>query len=84
MLCAEAVPWRWQGSLIADALLVGGIRTAEIHSPIRLTLHTLTPFAKVRGTAITYPIEAPPDHSKKRASKRPVSRRSENLIHTKT
>ena len=84
LMCAEAVPWRCHRSLIADALLVRGIRTEDIMSPIRRTVHTLTPFAKVRGTAITYPVEAPPDHSKKLASKRPALRPSKNLIHTKT
>jgi uncharacterized protein (DUF488 family) len=55
LLCAEAVPWRCHRSLIADALLVRGIRTEDIMSATRRQAHTLTPFAKVRGTAITYP-----------------------------
>ena len=54
-MCAEAVPWRCHRSLIADALLVRGIRTEDIMSPTRCQIHTLTPFAKVRGTTITYP-----------------------------
>jgi uncharacterized protein (DUF488 family) len=58
LMCAEAVPWRCHRSLIADALLVRGIRTEDIMSATRCQLHTLTPFAKVRGTAITYPAEA--------------------------
>jgi uncharacterized protein (DUF488 family) len=57
-MCAEAVPWRCHRSLIADALLVRGIRTEDIMSATRRQVHTLTPFAKVRGTAITYPAEA--------------------------
>jgi uncharacterized protein (DUF488 family) len=65
LMCAEAVPWRCHRSLIADALLVRGIRTEDIISPIRSTIHTLTPFAKVRGTAITYPAEVSSDSSKK-------------------
>jgi hypothetical protein len=52
------VPWRCHRSLIADALLVRGIRTEDIMSATRRQVHTLTPFAKVRGTAITYPTEA--------------------------
>lgn len=55
LMCAEAVPWRCHRSLIADALLVRGIRTEDIMSATRRQVHTLTPFAKVRGTAITYP-----------------------------
>lgn len=57
LMCAEAVPWRCHRSLIADALLVRGIRTEDIMSATRRQAHTLTPFAKVRGTAITYPTE---------------------------
>jgi uncharacterized protein (DUF488 family) len=56
LMCAEAVPWRCHRSLIADALLVRGIRIEHIMSPIRRTAHTLTPFARVRGAKITYPV----------------------------
>jgi uncharacterized protein (DUF488 family) len=57
LMCAEAVPWRCHRSLIADALLVRGIRTEDIMSPTRRQVHTLTPFAKARGAMITYPAE---------------------------
>jgi len=57
LMCAEAVPWRCHRSLIADALLVRGIRTEHIMSPTRRQVHTLTPFAKVERTTITYPGE---------------------------
>jgi uncharacterized protein (DUF488 family) len=55
LMCAEAVPWRCHRSLIADALLIRGIRVEEVVSETRRQKHTLTPFAKVDGTAITYP-----------------------------
>jgi uncharacterized protein (DUF488 family) len=55
LMCAEAVPWRCHRSLIADALLVRGIRTEDILSGTRRQLHALTPFAKTRGITITYP-----------------------------
>ncbi len=55
LMCAEAVPWRCHRSLIADALLVRGIQAEDIMSPTRTSAHKLTPFAKVDGTAITYP-----------------------------
>ncbi len=55
IMCAEAVPWRCHRSLIGDALTVRGIRTEDIMSPTRCQLHTLTSFAKVQGTAVTYP-----------------------------
>jgi uncharacterized protein (DUF488 family) len=55
LMCAEAVPWRCHRSLIADALLVRGIASADIASPTRRTPHKLTPFARVEGTQVTYP-----------------------------
>jgi len=70
LMCAEAVPWRCHRSLIADALLVRGIRTEDIMSPTRRQVHTLTPFAKVRGTTITYPTEASRSTAKKPSAKR--------------
>jgi uncharacterized protein (DUF488 family) len=76
LMCAEAVPWRCHRSLIADALLVRGIRTEDIMSPIRRTAHILTPFAKVRGTMITYPAVASQSTPKKPSAKRPGPRQS--------
>jgi uncharacterized protein (DUF488 family) len=73
LMCAEAVPWRCHRSLIADALLVRGIRTEDIMSPTRRTAHTLTPFAKVRGTRVKYPVEVSP---KKTLAKRSAARQS--------
>jgi uncharacterized protein (DUF488 family) len=70
LMCAEAVPWRCHRSLIADALLVRGIRTEDIMSPTRRQVHTLTPFAKVRGTTITYPTEGSRSSQKKPSTKR--------------
>ena len=55
IMCAEAVPWRCHRSLIADALVVHGLRAEEIISRTRCQIHALTPFAEVSGTAITYP-----------------------------
>ena len=76
LMCAEAVPWRCHRSLIADALLARGIRTEDIMSPTRRTVHTLTPFAKIRGTTITYPAEVPHITAKKPTVKRPKPRQS--------
>jgi uncharacterized protein (DUF488 family) len=58
LMCAEAVPWRCHRSLIADALLVRGIEAREITSGIRTRAHTLTPWAQVKGTRLTYPASA--------------------------
>ena len=57
LMCAEAVPWRCHRSLIGDALLIRGIRTEDIMSSTRCQVHSLTTFAKVSGTTITYPAE---------------------------
>lgn len=57
IMCAEAVPWRCHRSLIADALIVRGWRVEEIIDETRSRAHTLTPFARVSGTRITYPPE---------------------------
>jgi uncharacterized protein (DUF488 family) len=58
LMCAEAVPWRCHRSLIADALLVRGIQSEDIMTATRRQVHSLTPFAKVEGSTITYPAEA--------------------------
>jgi len=55
LMCAEAVPWRCHRSLIADALTVLGIRVEDIMSKNRSQLHSLTSFARVRRSCITYP-----------------------------
>lgn len=75
LMCAEAVPWRCHRSLIADALLVRGIETADISSATRLAPHRLTPFAKVRGTKITYPAGAPSLSRRATGVSRTVARR---------
>lgn len=55
LMCAEAVPWRCHRSLIGDALLVRGVPVEDIIGPGPRRPHTLTSFAKVEGTQITYP-----------------------------
>lgn len=55
LMCAEAVPWRCHRSLIADALAARGVSVEHILSNKRRQAHTLTPFARVRGTEVTYP-----------------------------
>lgn len=57
LMCAEAVPWRCHRSLIADALLVRGVRVEHIIGPKGRKPHTMTRFARVAGTSITYPEE---------------------------
>lgn len=57
LMCAEAVPWRCHRSLVGDALGVHGIEVLEIVGDSAPKPHKITPFARVRGTEITYPPE---------------------------
>jgi uncharacterized protein (DUF488 family) len=54
LMCAEIVPWRCHRYLIADALTVRGIAVQHIIKN-HLQDHHLMPFARVKGTRITYP-----------------------------
>ena len=55
LMCAEAVPWRCHRSLIADALMVRGVRVEDIIGPHGRKPHSLTSFAHVAGLHVTYP-----------------------------
>jgi uncharacterized protein (DUF488 family) len=55
VMCAEAVPWRCHRSLIADGLLARGIEVREISNASHTRIHTMTPWAQVNGTRVSYP-----------------------------
>ena len=55
IMCAEALPWRCHRSLIADALLVRGIKVEQIMTLKKRIEHYMTKFARVDGKQITYP-----------------------------
>jgi uncharacterized protein (DUF488 family) len=55
LMCAEALPWRCHRSLIADALVVRGVRVIDIVGEKRSQPHALTSFARVRHNRVTYP-----------------------------
>jgi uncharacterized protein (DUF488 family) len=57
LMCAESVPWRCHRSMVADALCVRGVRVEHIIGPQKRKPHSVTPFARVEGTRITYPPE---------------------------
>lgn len=57
VMCAESVPWRCHRSLIADALLIRGVRVEHILSVGCHATHQLTPWARVEGLRICYPPE---------------------------
>ncbi len=56
IMCAEAVPWRCHRSMIGDALVVRGVEVLDIMSKTSAKPHTLTSFAKVDGTSVSYPV----------------------------
>jgi uncharacterized protein (DUF488 family) len=64
IMCAEAVPWRCHRSLIADALIGHGDEVVDIMGPGTGRPHTLTPWAHVDGTRVTYP-GPPPARSRR-------------------
>jgi uncharacterized protein (DUF488 family) len=57
LMCAESVPWRCHRSMVADALVVRGVPVEHIMGPHKRKPHTLTPFAQVEGTQLSYPPE---------------------------
>ena len=57
IMCAEAVPWRCHRSMIGDALVARHIDVLDIMSATSARPHTLTSFAHVDGTRVTYPPE---------------------------
>lgn len=57
IMCSEAVPWRCHRSLIGDALLARGVGVLDIMSEAKATEHRFTPFAKVEGKDVTYPVD---------------------------
>jgi uncharacterized protein (DUF488 family) len=55
LMCAEAVPWRCHRSLIADALIIRGVRVEHILSHTNRRTHVLTPWARITDNDIIYP-----------------------------
>jgi uncharacterized protein (DUF488 family) len=55
LMCAEGNPYRCHRRLIADALVVRGIRVVHLATRRSGKPHTLIPFARVEGKRITYP-----------------------------
>lgn len=55
IMCAEAVPWRCHRSMIADALVIRGLLVEHILNTGPTKAHSVTKFAQVVGTQVTYP-----------------------------
>ncbi len=56
IMCAEAVPWRCHRSLIADALIKKKWKVFDIFGEGNFKLRKPTPFLRVRGGRLVYPI----------------------------
>jgi uncharacterized protein (DUF488 family) len=55
LMCAEGNPFRCHRSLVADALTVRKVHVLHISSRTSARAHTMTKFARIDGTRITYP-----------------------------
>lgn len=55
VMCAEAVWWRCHRALLADALVVAGVRVLHIRTARAADEHKLCDFARVDGGRLTYP-----------------------------
>jgi uncharacterized protein (DUF488 family) len=55
VMCAEAVPWRCHRSLLADALVFGGVPVSHILDAGPARPHTPTPFARRVDDQVVYP-----------------------------
>ena len=55
VMCAEAVPWRCHRSMLADALVVRGVRVLHVTGRGEPSEHRLTPVARRDGIHLTYP-----------------------------
>ena len=55
IMCAEAVWWQCHRRLLSDALVVRGVTVYHVLSCAVPKPHELSGFARIEGTAITYP-----------------------------
>ncbi len=54
-MCSEAVPWRCHRSMVADALMVNGIKVFDIFDTKKVQMHKLTSFAVKKNKTLIYP-----------------------------
>jgi len=59
MMCAEGLWWRCHRRLVADQLLIRGIRVLHIGPAGRVAAHERPPFAVATDGALTYPPPPP-------------------------
>jgi len=58
IMCAEAVPWRCQRTLVADALKAAGREVFHIVGSGKPSAHKYTPFLRSQDGVLTYPASA--------------------------
>ena len=58
--CTEAVFWRCHRALLSDALTARGFTVGHIFGSAKCEPHSLSSFARVEGSRITYPMFSPP------------------------
>jgi uncharacterized protein (DUF488 family) len=54
IMCAEVLPWRCHRWLVSDALTIRGVEVEHLMSIKNRTRHSLTRWAHVEDTQITY------------------------------
>jgi uncharacterized protein (DUF488 family) len=57
LMCAEAYYAKCHRMLLSDALIARGVEVLHIVNPNQVKPHTLTWFARVEGTKVTYPLD---------------------------
>jgi len=55
IMCSEVLPWRCHRWLIADALSIRAVPVEHIMTIKTRTKHSVTKWARIQGTQITYP-----------------------------
>ena len=57
LMCAEAFYAKCHRMLLSDALIARGVEVLHIVNANQVKSHTLTSFARVEGTKVTYPLD---------------------------
>jgi uncharacterized protein (DUF488 family) len=57
LMCAEAFYAKCHRMLLSDALMARGVEVLHIVNTNQVKSHTLTSFARVEGTKVTYPLD---------------------------
>ena len=58
IMCAEAVWWRCHRRIVTDHVLARGVPVTHVLAVDKAEPAKLTPFARVEGTSVSYPVDA--------------------------